>query len=314
MSGPGLGAFSHVTLGVAHLDEAAGFWQRNFGLDVRDRREGPDAAVARLWGIAPERITRQAIVATPTGGGGWAAAGNLHLVEFTDPLPPVRRGAQAYDRLPKNLDLYTVDMATRYAELESAGIRFRARWAEMAAGQHVFREVHLPGHDEINVVLLEVLGPGYTTPLSPKGYAGIGPLISIVGDGAAEVRFYRDVLGMTTTLELLLTGPDIERTVGLPSGAGLRLQVFGDPHEPLGRIEVIEYQQVRGEDLYPRAMPPATGILHVTYRVPDLAPLRARLAAAGVSVTEHGTVTAIFGSGPLLSFRSPAGFRIEVQG
>ena len=314
MSAPGLGAFCHVTVGVTQLDEAAGFWRRHFGFEVRDRWDGPDAALARLWGITPERIARQAIVATPTGRDRWAAAGKLHLVEFTDPLPPVRHGAQVYDRLPKNLDLYTVDMATRYAELEAAGLRFRARWTEMPVGRHVFREVHLAGHDEINVVLLEVIGPGYTTPLSPQGYAGIGPLITIVGDGHSEACFYRDVLGMTTTLELLLKGPDIERTVGLPSGAGLHLRVFGDLQEPLGRIEVIEYQQVQGEDRYPRAKPPATGILHVNFRVPDLAPLRARLAKAGVPVTEHGSVTALFGSGPVVSFRSPAGFRIEVQG
>jgi catechol 2,3-dioxygenase-like lactoylglutathione lyase family enzyme len=314
MSGPGLGAFSHVTVGVGRLDEAIDFWERNFGLGVRSRREGPDAALARLWGIAPDRISRQALVATPTGAGRWAAAGNLHLVEFRDPLPPVRRGAGVGDRLPKNLDLYTVDMPTRYAELEAAGHEFRARWAEMPVGEHIFREVHLPGHDEINVVLLEVTGPGYATPMSPRGYAGIGPLVTIVGDGAAEAHFYRDVLGMATTLELLLKGPVIERTVGLPPGAGLDVRVFGDPAEPLGRIEVIEYQQLQGEDLYPRAMPPATGILHMNYRVPDLGPVRARLAGAGVPITEHGTVTGICGAGPVVSCRSPAGLRIEVQG
>jgi catechol 2,3-dioxygenase-like lactoylglutathione lyase family enzyme len=318
VSGPGLGAFSHVTVGVAALDAALGFWSRNFGLHVRDRREGPDAALARIWGIDPGRITRQALVATPlvTGStvtGRWASAGNLHLVEFAAPLPPVRRGARAWDRLPKNLDLYTVDMATRYAELKAAGHEFRATWGEFPAGGHVFREVHLPGHDGINVVLLEVIGPGYATPMSPRGYAGIGPLVTIVGDGAAEARFYRDVLGMATTLELLLNGPAIEQTVGLPPGAGLDIRVFGAADEPLGRVEVIEYQRVQGDDLYPRANPPATGILHLNYRVPDLAPIRARLAQAGVPVTEHGNVTALFGSGPVISFRSPAGFRIEVQ-
>jgi len=311
---PGLGAFSHVTVGVARLDDAIAFWHRNFGLDVRDRRDGTDADLARVWGIGPERIARQALMATPSAHGQWAAAGNLHLVEFADPLPPVRQDAQVYDRLPKNLDLYTVDLPSRYDELVAAGHEFRAKWGEIPVGEHVFREVHLPGHDGINVVLLEVLGPGYATPLSARGYAGIGPLITIVGDGAAEARFYSDVLGLDTTLELLLTGPDIENTVGLPSGSGLDIRVFGDPAEPLGRIEIIEYQNVRGADLYWRATPPATGILHVNYRVPGLAPLRARLAQAGVPIQEHGYVAAIFGCDTVISFRSPAGFRIEVQG
>lgn len=314
MPGPGLGAFSHVTVGVDRLDAALAFWTGNFGLTVRDRREGPDEDLARTWNISPGRITRQAVVATPTSENRWANTGNLHLVEFADALPPVRLGARVSDRLPKNLDLYTVDMPRRHAELTGAGHRLAGAWAEIPFGEHVFREVHLPGHDGINVVLVEVIGPGYTMPLSARGYAGVGPLVTIVGDVAAESRFYRDVLGLDAVLDLLLNGPVIEQTIGLPSGAGLDVRVFGDRADPLGRIEIIEYQRVTGDDLYPRAIPPATGILHVNYRVPDLTPIRTCLAQAGVPVAEHGIVATVFGTGPVMSFRSPAGFRIEVQG
>ena len=314
MSGSGLGAFSHVTIGVANLDTAIDFWQKNFGLQVRVDRQGPDAALGTLWDIDPDGVTRQAIIGTPTGPGRWAAAGAMHVVEFRDPLPPVRQGAKACDLLPKNLDLYTIDMPARYVELEAAGHQFRARWAEMPAGQHMFREAQMSGHDGINVVLIEAIGPGYATTLSPKGYAGIGPLVTIVPDAAAETAFYRDILGMATTIEMQLAGPEIERTAGLPPGAKLDLRVFGDPDEALGRIEVIEYQQAESADFYPRAKPPATGILHVNYRVNELAPVRARLRKAKIAITEHGTLSALYGSGPMLSFRSPAGFRIEIQG
>ncbi len=219
---------------------------RTSACTVRIDRQGPDAVLGTLWGIDPQTITRQAIIATPTGLGRWAPAGAMHLVEFRNPLPPVRQGAKAWDLLPKNLDLYTTDMPTRYAELEAAGHRFRTRWTEMPAGQHMFREVQMSGHDEINVVLIETSSPGYDTTMSAKGYAGIGPLVTIVPDAEAETAFYRDVLGMATTIEMQLTGPDIERTAGLPPGAGLALRVFGDPNEPLGRIEIIEYQQLAG--------------------------------------------------------------------
>lgn len=314
MSGSGLGAFSHVTIGVADLDTAIGFWQKNFGLTVRINRHGPDAVLGTLWDIDPDSITRQAIVGTPTGLGRWAAAGAMHLVEFRDPLPPVRQGARTFDLLPKNLDLYTSDMPARYTELEAAGHRFRSRWAEMTAGGHSFREAQMPGHDEINVVLIEAIGPGYDTTMSPKGYAGIGPLVTIVPDSDAETIFYREVLGMATTIELQLDGPDIERAAGLPPGAQLKLRVFGDPDEPLGRIEIIEYQQTEGENLYLRARPPATGILHVNYLMRNLAPLRTRLRTAKIAITEHGSLSTLYGSGPVMSFHSPAGFRIQVQG
>lgn len=310
----GLGAFAHVTIGVARLAEAIGFWEGNFGFGVRRRRDGADPDLARVFGLPPGGISGQALLASPLGPDGWAAAGNLHLVEFVAPLPPVCRGAGPCDRLPKNLDIYTGDMPAAFAALEAGGHRFRSRWGEIPAGDLVFREAHLAGHDELNVVLLEVIGPGYATAFSPRGFAGVGPVVTIVEDGAAEARFYSEVLGLATTLELLLEGPAIEATVGLPPGAGLDIRVFGAPAEPLGRIEIIEYQRVAGADRYPHANPPATGILHVNYRVADPGPLRTRLARAGIAVTEHGMVDALYGKGPLISFRSPTGFRIEVQG
>lgn len=314
MPAAALGAFSHVTVGVARLAEAVDWWRRHFGFEVRDLRAGPDPELGRVWGVTADRITGQALVATPLGPGRFAGAGQLHLVEFADPAPAVRAGARPHDRLPKNLDLYTRDIAARYADLEALGVSFRSRWGEIPAGDLRFREVHLAGHDNLNVVLLEVIGPGYATTLSPRGFAGIGPLVTIVGDAAAEARFYGDVLGMETTLALRLTGPEIEATVGLPPGAALDIRVFGDPAEPLGRIEIIEYEKMPGEDRYPRARAPATGILHANYQVPDLDAVRERLARAGVPFTEHGPVRALYGQGPLVSFRSPAGFRIEVQG
>ena len=313
MSAPRLGAFSHVTIGVANLDTALSFWQQNFGLTIRIDRQGPDAVLGKLWGIDPHTITRQAIIATPTGLGRWAPAGGIHLVEFRDPLPPVRQGAKAWDLLPKNLDLYTTDMPARYAELEAAGHRFRTRWTEMPAGQHMFREVQMSAHDEINVVLIETSSPGYHTTMSAKGYAGIGPLVTIVPDAEAETAFYRDVLGMATTIEMQLTGPDIERTAGLPPGAGLALRVFGDPNEPLGRIEIIEYQQLQGENLYPRAKPPATGILHMNYQVKDLAPVRTRLRAAQIEITEHGALSTLYAAGRSCRFALQPAFVSKVQ-
>lgn len=304
-----LGAFSHVTVGVADLPAAERLWTELFGLEIVARRDGADPELARLWKLQANDVRRQAIVATPG-----AAAGRLHLVEWAKPGAAVREGAQVYDRLPKNLDLYTRDLPARYEALKSRGVSFRSPWLEMPGPPGLtFREVHLPGHDQINFVLLEVIGKGYDTPLSPAGFAGVGPLVTIVPDVAAEMRFYTDVLGMHITLELLLTGPDIERTVGLPPGAGLDLRVVGDPAEPLGRIEGIEYQQVVGESLYPRARPPAVGILHVNYQVDDLDELIGRLERAAVAFEDHGEIATLAGSGQVISFHSPAGLRLEVQ-
>ena len=306
---PRLGAFSHATVGVADLAKAIAFWTGIFGFEVTGRRDGPDAGLATLWGLKAGDITRQALLRTPR-----ATAGAIHLVEFARPGAPVRANARVFDHLPKNLDVYTDDMDRRFEELRAKGMQFRSKpiTSPGPAGMS-FKEVHLPGHDETNVVLLQIIGKGYETCYSSRGFAGIGPLITIVGSLKNEEDFYRTVLGLEVTLDIRIGGPVMEKLIGLPAGAALLLKVYGDPAEPLGRVEVIEYERTVGTNLFERAHAPALGTLHVSYQVADLHALRQRLREAKVPVTEHGGLTLLYGAGAVISFKSPAGFRIEVQ-
>ncbi len=305
---PVLGAFSYVTVGVADLDAALELWRDRFGLELSDRSDGPDADLAGLWDLAPDDVSRQALLRTPG-----VATGALHLVEFNRPGSPVRKGAEVFDQLPKNLDAYARDLPARYAELRAAGYEFRAPWTEMSMPDGVtFREVQMPAHDDTNVVLLEILDTDYV--YSPAGYAAIGPVIIVVDDADTESRFYEEVLGLAMVTRDLLAGPEVERMVGLPPGAGIDFRILGDENDPMGRIEVIEYQRTGGENLFDRARPPATGFLHAGWQVEDLDALRAHLDRRGISYRDHGSVDTLFGGGPLISFRTPAGFRIEVQG
>ncbi|MGI9330691.1 MAG: VOC family protein [Gammaproteobacteria bacterium] len=304
---PRLGAFTYVSVGVADLDAALELWRDQFALQVSATRAGPDAALASLWDIPADSISRQALVRTPA-----LNTGALHLVEFVHPDKPVREGAAVFDRLPKNLDVYARDLPARYEEMRDAGYVFRAPWTEMPApGGLIFREVQMAGHDATNIVLLEILDTDYSH--SPAGYAGIGPLIIVVGDAEAETRFYADILGLEMIMEDFLAGPEIERMVGLPAGAGIDFRVLGDEADPMGRIEVIEYQRTGGEDRFDRARPPATGTLHAGWQVADLNAVRRHLNEQGIAFRDHGSLDTIYGTGPMISLKTPAGFRIEVQ-
>ncbi|MFW2405262.1 MAG: VOC family protein [Gammaproteobacteria bacterium] len=302
-----MSSWSVTTVGVADLEVALSLWQGDFGFEIAARRNGPDPELARLWKISPEDISAQALVRTPG-----IDVGMLHLVEFVDPEPPVREGALAYDLCLKNLDVYTDDLPRRFAGLRAQGRRFsNDDYSEVTAPSGItFREIHMPSHDRVNVVLLEILGAAL--PVSPAGFSGIGMLIGIVPDAAAEKAFYRDILGLDMLSDNILEGPEIEKMVGLPAGAALDISIWGRAESDFGRMEVIEYQGARGNDLYPATRPKALGILHVTYATDDLQPLRTKLAAAAIQFEEIGPASTIFSDGPMLSFRSPAGMRIDV--
>jgi len=300
-------AWSAITVGVADLDVAMSLWVDEFGFSIVAQKDGADTALERYWQLAPGDIARQALVQTND-----SRYGMIHFVEFNDPDDPVREGAEVFDRVPKNLDIYVEDLPAKVARLRSLGHQFRtATHSEITAPDGTaFREIHMPSHDAINIVLLEVVGK--SKPFTSAGYAGIGPLIFIVPDANTEKLFFEQAFLLEKLNDNILKGPEIERMVGLPPGAALDVSIWGREGEDLGGIEIIEYQGVEGADLYPRARPKALGILHIAYVVPDATLLRERLDQLGVVVEEHDDVTTLVGSGRVISFVSPAGLRIEV--
>lgn len=302
-----LASWNTVTVGVENLDVALALWIDNFGFDVAAQRSGPDAGLAKLWDLKPDDIVRQALVRMPG-----SKIGMIHFVEFNDPDPPVRRGAQVFDLCPKNLDIYVDDMPRRIALLKKSGYEFRNDdYSEVTTpGGTAFREIHMPAHDDINVVLLQVLGDPKS--YGHRGYAGVGPLIFIVPDANAEKAFFESMMQLDKLNDNILRGPEIERMVGLPEGAGLDVSIWGKQGQYLGQVEIIEYQGVSGENLYPRARPKASGILHIGYRMRDAKALLQRLTSAGVPIEDHGVIETLPASGRFYSFRSPAGLRIEI--
>lgn len=300
--------FTSVAVGVASLDDALALWVNAFGFDVVRLQEGPDAELSRLWKLGADAIARQALLQTDESG-----VGRLHLVEYQTPGPSIREGAEVFDLLPKNLDVYVDDLPRRAAELRASGYEFRTEThSEVTAPDGtVFRELHMPVHDDINVVLLEVVGQSY--PFTDRGFAGIGPLIFISPDASADKDFLRDVLGLRQKSDNLLQGPEVERMVGLPPGAGLDVSIWGGSDDELGGLEIVDYQGVEGSDRYPLARPGARGVLHVTFDVKDASSIVERARQAGAPVEETSSARTLTGSGRVFTVTTPAGLRIELR-
>jgi hypothetical protein len=155
--------------------------------------------------------------------------------------------------------------------------------------------------------------------VSPEGYGVAPQIVAISPDNLREKAFLEQVLGLEETSYHRFAGPEVERTIGLPAGAGLDIRIFGDPAYAYGRLEIVQYEGVMGADLYPRARPPARGLLSVTFFVPDVAAVLARAAAAASATTasfaapvDHGVRRTIFGEARIATLTSPAGLRIDL--
>ena len=301
-------AWHWVSIGTRDLEAALDFWVARLGFECVARVGGDDPGLRQHWGLPDQHVARQAMVRSPA-----AAHGGMHIVEWTAPAESVRGNAQVFDLCPKNLDIYVDDLPARMAQLVDQGVVFRnEHYSEAVSPDGVhFREIHLAGHDDINIVLLQVIGSDTLIP--PTGFSGVGPLVCVVREPTEEKRFYEQVVGLKLSHDNILAGPDIEQMIGLPAGCALEVSIWAEPGQPLGEVELVTYQGTDGADLYPRARPGARGGPHLNWQVDDIEALAAHLSAHGVGHSASTINGSLIQSRASLIFHSPAGLRLEVH-
>jgi catechol 2,3-dioxygenase-like lactoylglutathione lyase family enzyme len=272
-------------------------------MQVIERRASADPQLAQFWGLDPEGVAEQVLLRTPG-----VSEGGVHLVRFHAPGAAVREDATPTDLVPKSVDIVVSDIDARYRELTAAGYRFRSAVGTMKSERVTFREAHMLASDGLNLVMLEVLGAH--EPVSERGFGVAPQIVVITPDNERESAFLKSALGLAPISHSRFAGPEVERTIGLPPGAALDVRILGDPQRHYGRLELVQYEGVKSRNLYPRARPPARGMLSVTYLVRDLAEVLVR--ADPGSVVDAGVLTTIYGRGRMARLTTPAGLRIEL--
>ena len=295
-------AFAYVVISVADMDQALGLWVNRFGMQIVTRRDGTDPGLAQVWGLQSDEIIDQALLRTPG-----QSAGGVHLVRFRLPGAAVREGAAPTDLVPKSVDIAARDIHKRFDELSAAGYKFRSPVGKLVTGTTEVFEVHMSAHDGLNLVLVEQ--PAKPEPVSDQGYGVAPQIVVITPDNARESVFLQTVLGLPALMHNRFGGPEVEKTIGLPKGASLDVRILGDEANDYGRLELVQYEGATSKNLYPRAKPPARGMLSVTYFVKDLPGLLRRGVHGGI--VDHGAVQSIFGATRMASIVSPAGLRID---
>ena len=299
-----------IVVGVRSIDRATHMWVNHFGLDVVSERNGADSDLSKLWGLDDDEIEKQVLLATPR-----IEVGRIHIVQFKNPSLPVRKQANATDLGPKNLDVTCLDLPKKYQELTDLGYSFRSEYVAYqieSIGADVL-EVQMPGHDYTNIIFVEQIGEEIQ--LSTKGYGGITSLVTIVSDLEEETDFFMDIFSLKEAVSEDLFGEHVEKMIGLPKGGGLRLNLLeGDEIDRYGRVELVTYIGAKQQNnLYKAANPPALGTLHCLFKADDLSIIKEKLQKRSMPYEEFESLDLIYGKGEIISFRSPAGLRIDVQ-
>jgi catechol 2,3-dioxygenase-like lactoylglutathione lyase family enzyme len=107
----------------------------------------------------------------------------------------------------------------------------------------------------------------------------------VVRDLTAMVEFYTCALGLTVSKQVTISGPWIQRVVGLDQ---VEAEVVYLEAPGGARLELIDYRHPRGDRPDALDQPNTHGLRHLAFRVSDIETSAQRLRDAGA--TMHGNV------------------------
>ncbi len=106
----------------------------------------------------------------------------------------------------------------------------------------------------------------YTIPDStPVSVAVIG-----VEDLDASLRFYADTLGLEVIENLSWQGPEFERHWNLPTGSSARCALLVHGADPIGRIQIMEFDAADRKRVRPQDIQRATGLFNLNIYSSDI--------------------------------------------
>lgn len=269
-----LGSVVEAIVASRDVARAVEFHRRAFGLDVL-REEGADVVLGALG--------------VPFGLVRFAPAESDPRVE---PPTPWEIG-------PRLLGIYSRDLQRTKAAVEAAGGRV-GPIATYAIGKSM-SECVAYAPDDLLWTVPESPSPRRPSPAldgdSSRPHSELHSVVITVDDLDAALAVFARAGGMKVLFDGPLGGKTIERLIGLPAGATLRIAVLSGEDERPARLELMQFFDVPGGERHERAV----GLRRIRFDV--AAPER----VAG-ELAEAGAVRV----GPTL-LEGPAGIEIELR-
>jgi len=297
-----------VVISVEDLDASVKFYSEVLGFKKLAEVEMRGEAIGKLLGVAKGTSARIVVV-----GREGAEAGMVRLVQFTPrPHRLAHQDVKLWDLGVCYLHVNVDDVDRRYQELQTRGFAFLGPPTEWKAEQNrTVREALFHGPDGLIIDLLHFeTGSSERDEKHPR-YSEIINSAQVVPDIDSALAFYRDILGLVVLKDQVPGNKQLDSQLQFPPGTRIRVVHLGSGHRPTGRIELVQFLNVKGRDL--TARPPSIGLFMLSFAVEDIEQLTEDLRKKNIVVTcpptQIGSI--LYGKRKVATAQAPNGLLVE---
>ncbi len=294
----GVGNFAHI---VSSMDKSLEFYRDILGLEVTVNQPfSPNPAIMKL-GNTPGAQSRFIALKVPGSEVG------VELIEYKD-IERKPQHPRFVDPGAANMALRVRDIDGVFAKLQKFGATILTKGGKPATinnGSYLF----VQDSDGFVVELSQGMPPADSKVPASSNVFG-GAFETSVGDSAATVKFYNELLGFNMQLGATFNDNQLMADTAGASGASFRQSRATIPGTS-APLTLIEFKNIARTPLKGRVQDPGTAILQLTVR--DVTALTAKLKNAGVPVVTTGGVPVDLGNNLKIAIvRSPDNLLLEL--
>ena len=298
-----------VVISVEDLDASLKFYSEILGFKKLADVEMDSEATGKLFGVSKGTSARIVVV-----GREGADVGMVRLVQFKPRYHGLaQQDVKLWDLGVSYLHINVDDVDRRYQEIQTRGFAFLGpptEWKVPEQNRTVI-EALFHGPDGVIIDLLHFeTGSGKRDEQRSK-YSEIINAAQVVPDMDRALAFYRDILGLVVLKDQVPGNKQLDSQLQFPPGTRIRVVHLASGDRATGKIELVQFLNIRGRDLTPK--PPNTGLFMLAFVVEDIEILIEDLRQNKIPVvcppTEIGST--IYGRRKVATVQAPNGILVE---
>ncbi len=299
-------SLSTALIGSENIETALRFYRDFIGLDVAEGFDLEGPGFEMHWQL-PAGTKAEAVLLRAED----CVYGQVLLLDFKDAAAQRIRqnGERSFVGL-FNLNFYVEDVIAVAQDLKERGFDLWSQpvLPETPSDQGQVVEVLFEGPDGAVINLVQLVGGDETTVigklrsdvqahgLTRTGFTPVATSSHIVTDAEPAIEFYRDILGMTAIMDVVMSGAETNEVLQRPDDASTRFTLMNGNHM-FGKAAVSNPVNYEVPSLVKKATPPSIGYFAQSFVVSDLNQTIDKAVEIGVPVFSAPTEVKVPGLG-----------------